>query len=101
MTDEFFEIVDSHPMTDEEANDRYSKCSPRLLPQYDQYVRAHNGLISADPQWLLDYEDYTKAWLSLGAKFDAKNPFWTAEKRKLLVSLEVYFESTAVDWLGG
>lgn len=101
MSEDFFDIVDSHPMTDIEATERLKKCGPRLLPQFDQYERGMKGLVSADPQWLLDYEDYIRAWCSLAEDVGISKQIWTADKRKQLVWMEGYFESTAVNWLGG
>jgi hypothetical protein len=99
--DEFFDVIDSHPMTDDEAHKRLNDIQPSKLPQYDQYLRGMDGLVSADPSWLLDYEDYGKAWCDFANRHMSGGMKWTAERRKELVHLEGYFESTAVNWLGG
>lgn len=100
---DFFEIVDSHPMTDEEANQRLRNIDPSKLPSYEHYHDASIGLKSADPDWVEDYRLYNNAWsdflMSLVTPGGKVKP-WTAESRKALIEMELFFESTAIDWIG-
>jgi len=97
--EEFFEIIDSHPMTDNEASERFSKCNPRLLPLYEQWNTAAAKLHSEYWAWSKDYDEYLDTFLKLaddlGMPYEKK---WTADTRKRLVDLEKYFLEIATVW---
>lgn len=103
MTDEFFDIIDSHPMSDEEASERFKKIHPQNLPCYEEYYKAK----SEDRDWnimFIDYDNYTGDWSALALKLISSNlddhsgPKWNADKRKSLVELESRFSSIGEYW---
>jgi hypothetical protein len=98
--DDFFDLVDSHPMTDEEATKRFEECNPHNLPHCDEYYRS----LQVPGYFILEniekYGAYTRAWVEFATEIGVNNS-WTAEQRKKLVYLEGYFESTGSYWLGG
>jgi len=103
MTDEFFDIIDSHPMSDEEANERFKKIHPHNLPYYKDYYESKNLEISNN--LIVDYDAYTKAWSSLTLKLiessindSESSAKWNADKRKSLVELESQFSSIGEYW---
>lgn len=104
--EEFFDIVDSHPMTDEEAKERLKKIVYSNLPHYEEYKQAKAGLLSGSPDWLEDYANYGNAWSNFVLKRVSDGPglelkSFTAESRKELIELEKQFESLGSYWIGG